>query len=194
MRAHLSDESSQVIRQLLVQWHEGNSQAVRAVVPLVYDELRRVAHNHLRKERNGHTLESTALVHEVYLRLEKQGTAKIENRSHLLAICAQLMRQILVDYARIRHAAKREGGERVTLDGLAFKKPTVDVLALDDALRELTKLDPQQSQIVELKFFGGLSTEEIGDALNLSPMTIKRRWASAKLWLQRELNRTEAVP
>lgn len=174
---------------MLADWRGGDEQAAHAIVPLVYDELRRVAHRHLQKERREHTLESTALVHEAYLRLEKQGAAEIENRAHLLAICAQLMRQILVDYARTRRATKREGGERVTLEGLPLKTRTVDLVALDDALCELAKLDPQQCQIVQLKFFGGLSIEEICDLLSLSPMTVKRRWASAKLWLQRELSR-----
>jgi RNA polymerase sigma factor (TIGR02999 family) len=187
-----SDDKSQMIQELLADWHGGDVQAVQAILPLVYDELRRVAHRHLQRERREHTLQSTALVHEVYLRLEKQGSAKIENRAHLLAICAQLMRQILVDYARARKATKREGGERVTLDGLPLKGRAVDLLALDDALRELAKLDPQQSQIVQLKFFGGLSIEEICELLSLSPMTVKRRWASAKLWLQQQLSKAES--
>jgi RNA polymerase sigma factor (TIGR02999 family) len=187
----LPEDSSQVIRQLLADWHAGDSEAVRAVVPLVYEELRRVAKSYLRKERSEHTLQSTALVHEAYLRLEKQGATKIENRGHLLAICAQLMRQILVDYARQHRAAKRDGGERVTLDGLPFKSRTVDVLALDDALQELARLDPQQSRIVELRFFAGLSIEEVSSALSLSPMTVKRRWASARLWLLQRLSAAE---
>jgi RNA polymerase sigma factor (TIGR02999 family) len=181
-----------MIQQLLADWQGGNEQAVQAIIPLVYDELRRVARRHLQKERREHTLQSTALVHEVYLRLEKQGAAKIENRAHLLAICAQLMRQILVDYARARRATKREGGERITLDGVPLKSRPVDLIALDDALCELAKLDPQQSQIVQLKFFGGLSIDEICDLLGISPMTVKRRWASAKLWLQRELSNAES--
>jgi RNA polymerase sigma factor (TIGR02999 family) len=189
--SRLSEDSSQVIQRLLSEWHGGDDEAVRALVPLVYDELRRVAHRYLRNERREHTLQSTALVHEAYLRLEKQG-AKIENRSHLLAICAGLMRQILVDHARTRGANKRDGGERVTLDGLPLKTRSVDLVALDDVLKELAKLDPQQSHIVELKFFGGLSIEEISELLGISPMTIKRRWSSAKLWLQRELSKTEA--
>ena len=185
------EDSSEVIQRVLANGQLGDSEAVRAVVPLVYDELRRVAHYHLRRERHEHTLESRALVHEAYMRLQNQGAGKIENRSHLLAICAQMMRQILVDYARSRRAIKREGGERVTLDGVALKSPGVDVIALDDALLELAKLDPQQSRIVELRFFAGLSIEETSDTLGLSPMTVKRRWASAKVWLHRELNRAE---
>lgn len=185
----MPEDSSQFVRQLLANWQSGNDDAVRELLPLVYDELRRVAHYHLRKERADHTLQSTALVHEAYLRLEKQGGAKIQNRAHFLAICAQLMRQILVDYARSRRAAKRDAGERVTLDGLPFKSTPVDMVALDDALTELAKLDPQRSRVVELRFFGGLSIEETSVALNLSPMTVKRQWATARLWLHRELSR-----
>ena len=175
------------VSDLLANWHAGDDAALRAAIPLVYDELRRVAHHYLRKERPDHTLQSTALVHEAYLRLEKQGAAPFENRSHLLAICAQLMRQILVEYARSRRAAKRDGGDRVTLDGLAFKSRSVDVVALDDALNELAKLDPQQSRIVDLRFFGGLSIEETARALNVSPMTVKRHWHTARLWLHHRM-------
>jgi RNA polymerase sigma factor (TIGR02999 family) len=191
-KVRTSDEKSQIIQRLLAEWQGGDEQALQAIVPLVYEELHRVAHRHLQKERREHTLQSTALVHEVYLRLEKQGTAKIENRAHLLAISAQLMRQILVDYARSRRATKREGGERVTLEGLPLKSRAVDLIALDDALYELAKLDPQQCQIVQLKFFGGLSIEEICELLGLSPMTVKRRWASAKVWLQNQLSKAES--
>lgn len=189
----LSQDSSQIVRQLLADWHAGDDEAVRALVPFVYEELRRIAHHYLRKERAEHTLQSTALVHEAYLRLEQQGAAKIENRAHLLAICAQLMRQILVDYARTRRAVKRDGGERVTLDGLPFKSQSVDIVALDEALTELTRLDPQRSRIVELRFFGGLSIEETSAVLNLSPMTVKRHWATARRWLHRELSRAGEV-
>jgi RNA polymerase sigma factor (TIGR02999 family) len=186
--AQLSQASSKIVTQLLEDWRAGDDEALRAVIPLVYDELRRVAHHYLRNERPDHTLQSAALVHEAYLRLEKQRAAKFENRAHLLAISAQLMRQILVDYARTRRAAKRDGGDRVTLDGVAFKSRHVDMIALDDALIELAGLDPQQSRIVELRFFGGLSIQETSDVLNLSPMTVKRHWASARLWLHREIS------
>jgi RNA polymerase sigma factor (TIGR02999 family) len=181
---------SKIVSQLLADWHAGDDEALRAVVPLVYDELRRVAHHYLRKERPGHTLQSTALVNEAYLRLEKQGASPIQNRAHFLAICAQLMRQILVEYARSRKTAKRDGGDRVTLDGLAFKSRSVDMVALDDALNELAKLDRQQSRIVELRFFGGLSIEETSDALKLSPTTVKRHWATARLWLHHQMSKT----
>jgi len=177
------------VSKLLANWHAGDDEALRTVFPLVYDELRRVAHNYLRKERPDHTLQSTALVHEAYLRLEKQGTSKFESREHFLAICAQLMRQILVEHARSRKAAKRDGGCRLSLDeGLAGKTRSVDMVALDDALHELARLDQQQSLIVELRFFGGLSIEETSHVLNLSPTTVKRHWATARLWLHHELN------
>ena len=183
----LSQVQSKIVTQLLDDWHAGDDEALRALVPLVYDELRRVAHRYLRKERADHTLQSTALVHEAYLRLEKQGAAKFENRAHFLAICAQLMRQILVEYARSRDAAKRDGGDRVTLDGLAFKSRSVDMIALDDALNELANLNPQQSRIVELRFFGGLSIEETSRAMNLAPTTVKKYWAMARLWLHHQM-------
>jgi RNA polymerase sigma factor (TIGR02999 family) len=176
------------VSELLANWPAGDNDALRAAVPLVYDELRRVAHHYLRNERPGHTLQSTALVHEAYLRLEKQGASLIQNREHLLAICAQLMRQILVDYARSRHAARRDGGFRLTLDdALAFKTRSVDMVALDDALNELAKLNQQQSRIVELRFFGGLSIEETSRVLNLSPTTVKKYWVMARLWLHHQM-------
>lgn len=159
----------------------------------MYEELRQVAHRYLRQERPDHTLQSTALVHETYMRLEKQGAAQFQNREHFIAICAQLMRQILVEYARSRNAAKRDGGCRLTVDdNLAFKTRSLDMVALDDALNELAKLDQQQSRIVELRFFGGLSIEETSRALNLSPTTVKRHWATARLWLHHQLKATEA--
>jgi RNA polymerase sigma factor (TIGR02999 family) len=182
----LSQVQSKIVTQLLQDWHGGDDEALRAVVPLVYEELRRVAHHYLRKERADHTLQSTALVHEAYVRLEKQGSAKFENR-------AQLMRQILVEYARSRSRVKRDGGDRVTLDGLAFNSRSVDMVALDDALKELAKLDQQQSRIVELRFFGGLSVEETSDVLKLSPRTVKRHWASARAWLRRQISATSGA-
>ena len=187
--ARLSELPSKNVSTLLANWCAGDGEALRAAVPLVYDELRRVAHHYLRNERPDHTLQSTALVHEAYLRLEKQGAAPFQNRAHFLAICAQLMRQILVEYARNRNAAKRDGGYRLTLDdNLALKMPSVDMVALDDALNELAKLDQQQCRIVEMRFFGGLSIEETADALNLSPTTVKRHWATARLWLHHQMS------
>jgi len=181
-----------VVTQLLANWHAGDDEALRSLLPLVYEELRRVAHRHLQKERPGHTLQSTALVHEAYLRLEKQGTARFQNRQHFLAICAQLMRQILVEYARARHAAKRHGGVRLSLtDALGAKTRDLDLVALDDALNELAKLSPQQSRIVVLRFFAGLSIEETAQALGISPATVKRHWETARLWLYREMSQSE---
>lgn len=182
----------EAVSKLLENWHAGDDQALHEVLALVYDELRRAAHRYLRNERPDHTLQSTALVHEAYLRLEKQKhAAQFQNREHFLAICAQLMRQILVEYARTRNAAKRDGGCRLTLDdNLAFKTRSVDMVALDDALNELAKLDQQQCSIVELRFFGGLSIEETAQAMNLSPTTVKRHWATAKIWLHHQISRT----
>ena len=180
------------ISQLLARWREGDHEALRALVPLLYDDLRRIAHQNLRRARHDHTLQTTALVHEAYLRLDRQRAPQFQNREHFVAICALLMRQILIGYERTRHAAKRgAGGITITLDDatLAAKTPSMDLLALDDALNELARLDPQQSQIVELRFFGGLSIEETAELLELSPATIKRHWATARVWLHREMSR-----
>lgn len=177
------------LNELLATWQADDNEALHAVFPRVYNELRRVAHRYLKKERPDHTLQSAALVHEAYLRLEKQHTGPFENREHFIAICAQLMRQILVEHARGRRAAKRDGGYRLSLnDDLAGSSPTIDMIALDDALNELAKLDRQQSRIVEMRFFGGLSIDETACALNLSPTTVKRHWATARLWLHRQMS------
>jgi len=183
--------SASSVTDLLAKWRAGDEQALEALVPLVYNELRRVAHRHLRHERPDHTLQSTALVHETYLRLLKQGVREFENRAHFLAISAQLMRQILVEYARQRKASKRDGGHTVTLDDnlSLLKTRNVDLVALDDALNGLAELDARQSRIVELRFFGGLSVEEISTVLKISPATVKRDWATAKVWLHHEISR-----
>jgi len=182
---------SNSVSELLAQWRAGDDKAFQALVPLVYDELRKTARRYLRKERPGHTLQSTALVHEAYLRLEKQRAMSFKNRAHFLAICAELMRQILVEYARSRAAAKRDGGIRLTLDEtIAFKRRDLDLVALDDALNELGKLSPEQSRIVVLRFFAGLSIEETSQAMGLSVATVKRRWETARLWLHREMSKT----
>jgi RNA polymerase sigma factor (TIGR02999 family) len=189
----LESLSPQSISQLLAQWNSGDDEALRSVLPVVYDELRRIAHHYLQRERPGHTLQSTALVHEAYLRLEKQGSANLQNREHFLAICAQLMRQILVDYARRRNAAKRDGGFLLSLDeSVDFKTKDLNLVALDDALKELARLSPQQSRIVELRFFGGFSIEETARAMNLSPTTVKKHWSMARLWLHHEMNKAGA--
>ena len=180
------------ISQLLAKWHDGDQEALRALVPLLYDDLRQVAHQYLRKARPGHTLQTTALVHETYLRLEQQHAPQFQNRQHFVAICALLMRQILMRYERTRRAAKRGGdATAIALDEAIApaKGRAVDLIALDDALNGLAQLDPQQSRIVELRFFGGLSIEETAELLELSPATIKRHWATARVWLHREMSR-----
>lgn len=179
------------ISQLLTQWRKGDPDALRASVPMLYDDLRRIAHQNLRQARPGHILQTTALVHEAYLHLEKQHAPQFQNRSHFVAVCALLMRQILAGYERTHRAAKRGGGHMaITLDdaGVASKARDVDRIALDDALKGLALLDPQQSQIVELRFSGGLSIEETAEVIDLSPATIKRHWATARVWLHREMS------
>ena len=179
------------ISELLARWHTGDKEALRVLFPLIYGELRRQAQHYLHNERSDHTLQPTALVHEAYLRLENQRPAHFQNRTHFVAVCALLMRQILVEYGRARRAAKRgAGAEKVTLDdalGL-MKGRAVDLIALDDALSGLARLDPQQSKIVELRFFGGLSIEEAAAELGISPATVKRLWSTARLWLYREMS------
>jgi RNA polymerase sigma factor (TIGR02999 family) len=181
------------VSRLLAQWHAGDNEALHSVLPLVYDELRRLARHYMSQERPDHTLQSTALVHEAYLRLEKQGAAQFQSRAHFIATCAHLMRQILVDHARSHRAAKRDAGYRLTLDqSVEFKRRSLDLIALDDALAELAKLDPQQSRIVELRFFGGLSIDETSGVLGLSPATVKRHWATARVWLYNEMSKAGA--
>ena len=179
------------ISELLAKWGAGDQDALRTLVPLLYDDLHRVAHQYLRKARPGHTLQTTALVHEAYLRLEQNHQAQFQNRSHFVAICALLMRQILIGHDRTRRAAKRGGGvENLSLDDAhaLMKGRPVDLIALDDALNELARLDPQQSRIVELRFFGGLSIEETAEVLGISPATVKRHWSTARLWLHHEMS------
>ena len=182
---------SKPVTELLVRWRKGDDSALDALLPLVYDELRRLARHHLASERSDHTLQSTALVHEAYLRLVDQSPLRIENRAQFFGIAARLMRQILVDHARARQASKRDGGCRVTLDESASRPPKqdLDLVALDDALNELTRLDAQQARIVELRFFAGLSIEDTSQVLDISPATVKRSWTTARLWLRRELSR-----
>lgn len=162
-------------------------------MPLVYDELRRLARHYLQRERADHTLQSTALVHEAYARLIGQNSPDWQNRAHFFGVAAQLMRQILVDYARSHRAAKRGGSVcKLPLDDADShaSKADIDVIALDDALQSLAKLDPQQSRVVELRFFAGLSIEDTSEVLGLSPSTVKRDWNTARVWLYRELDRT----
>jgi len=165
---------------------------LRRLIPLVYGELRRIARRHFRNERPDHTLQTTALVHEAYLCLIKQQPMEFQNREHFFAVSANLMRQILVQYARRRNAAKRNARNQVPLDSAMtlFPKQTVDLVVLDDALNALAKLDPQQSRIVELRFFAGLSIEETSRVLEVSPATVKRDWTTARIWLSREMRAT----
>lgn len=190
----MAGTASQPVSQLLAKWRAGDEESLRRLIPAVYNELHRLAHYHLRKERPGHTLQTTALVHEAYLCLMTQPPPlQFENRAHFFAICAHLMRQILVQYARRRNATKRGGGYKLTLDVAAAlpQDRSLDLIALDDALNELAALDPQQSRIVELRFFAGLSIEETAHVLNISPATVKRHWITARIWLHNEISRAE---
>jgi RNA polymerase sigma factor (TIGR02999 family) len=191
----LSSVPSKPISELLVRWRDGDQGALQALLPLVYDELKRLARNYLRNERPGHTLQSTALVHEAYLRLV-QSPLQLQNRTHFFAVAARLMREILVDHARSRRAAKRDYRCKITLDRAVAlpQKRDVDLLALDDALDELSRLDPRQGRIVELRFFGGLSIDETSEILGISPATVKREWTTARAWLHREMSGGAAPP
>jgi RNA polymerase sigma factor (TIGR02999 family) len=184
--------TSYPVTELLTRWSGGDTSARDALVPLVYNELRRIARRCLSGQHSGHTLQPTALVHEAYLRLVRYDSIDWRNRAHFFALAAQIMRQILVDHARKQTATKR-GGNAVTVvvdeASVAAKQTSLDLLALDDALKQLASLDPRQSQIVELRFFGGLSIEETAQAVNISPATTKREWATARLWLLNEMNR-----
>jgi RNA polymerase sigma factor (TIGR02999 family) len=184
---------SQPVSELLAHWRAGDEESLGRLVPVVYNELRRLAHCYLRRERADHTLQSTALVHEAYLCLMKQEPTNIENRAHFFAVCANIMRQILIQYARRRNAAKRGAGQTLTLHDATGVIPTrsVDVIELDEALKRLSKLDPQQSRIVELRFFGGLSIEETSLVLGISPATVKRHWTTARAWLYDEIRGSE---
>jgi len=186
----VQQDSSNAVTALLVRWREGDPQALEALMPLVYDELRRLAHYYLQRERPEHTLQSTALVHEAYLRLAGQNPPQWQNRAHFFGIAAHLMRQILVEYSRGHNAAKRGGSAcKLTLDE-AMALPTkvdVDVVALDRALTELSELDAQQGRIVELRFFGGLTIEDTSEVLGISPATVKRDWTTARAWLHRAI-------
>lgn len=186
----LRSDPATPVTMLLLRWREGDRQALEQLMPLVYAELRRMAGHHLRRERGDHTLQSTALVHEAYLRLAGQDPPQWQNRAHFFAIAARLMRQILVDHARTRDAAKRGSGACTLLldESVALpQKVNLDVLDLDRALTELSELDGQQSKIVELRFFGGLTIEDTSEVLGVSPATVKRDWLVARAWLLRAM-------
>jgi RNA polymerase sigma factor (TIGR02999 family) len=179
------------VSELLVAWSDGDMTAREALVPLVHRELRRRAAAYLRRERRDHTLQPTALVNEAYVRLLGQHRVSWRNRAQFFAVAAQIMRRVLVDYARERQAAKRPGGIRVTLDEAARIEPPVEceLLMLNDALEALAHLDERQAQIVELKYFGGLSEEDVAAVLSLSRATITREWQSARAWLYRRMTK-----
>ena len=181
--------SGEPVSQLLDEWQAGDAEALRALVPLVYADLRRLAHRYLQQQRPDHTLQSTALVHEAYLRLAKHEKMRFENRAHFFAVSARMMRQILVDYARNQHRAKRDAGIKLALDEAIAPSPLrhVSLVVLDDALQELSRLNPRQGQIVELRFFGGLSIEETALVLGISPATVKREWTTSRLWLRKQI-------
>lgn len=178
------------ITQLLAEWSEGNQAALDQLYPLVYNELRRLAHGYLRRERKGHTLQTTALINEAYLRLVDQKHVHWANRSHFFGISAQIMRRILIDHARRYGYAKRGGGaERISLDEAAVvtKERARELLMLDEALKSLAKIDPRRSHVVELRYFGGLNNEEIAGVLKISENTVTRDWNMARAWLYQEM-------
>jgi RNA polymerase sigma factor (TIGR02999 family) len=187
----MAQPSTQEITSLLMAWGQGDQTALDRLMPLVYDELRKLAKRHMNRQRPGHTLQTTALVNEAYLRLIDSSQVQWQNRAHFFAVSAQLMRRILVDFARSQKSLKR-GAEarRITLDDSleVSSERGADLVALDDALNTLASLNPRQSQIVELRYFGGLSEEEIAEALKISTRTVRRDWNLARAWLYRELS------
>jgi RNA polymerase sigma factor (TIGR02999 family) len=175
---------------LLTEWRRGDKAALETLTPLVYDELRRMAHHYMQSEREGHTLQTTALVNEAYLRLADQQKIEWQNRAHFFAVTAHVMRHILIDHARRRHYAKRGGeAQQVPMEeaSVMSQPRAAELVALDEALDELAKLDPRKSRVVELRYFGGLSLEETAEVLEVSPITVRRDWRAAKAWLYRRM-------
>jgi len=186
----MAEAQTHEVTQLLIDWSNGDRAALDRLLPVVDQELRRLAHHYMRRERPGHTLQTTALVNEAFVRLVNRKSIQWQNRAHFFGIAAQLMRNILVDHARSHACAKRGGGaEDLELDEalVVSQQKASEVIALDEALKELALIDAQQSRIVELRFFGGLTVEEAAEVMRVSPATIKREWSSAKAWLYREL-------
>jgi RNA polymerase sigma-70 factor (ECF subfamily) len=182
----MTDESPRDISGLIAAWGDGDEQALRSLMPVIYPELRRIARQHLARRAAGHSLESAALANEAYLKLVRAGGIRCENRLHFLALCSQIIRRILVDHARKRGYAKRGGNsERVSLDEvlLGTQARGIDIQALDDTLESLAKIDGRKARVVELRYFGGLSLEETADFLGISSETVKRDWKIAKAWL-----------
>ncbi len=184
MMATLSADN---LTELLIEWREGDKTALDKLTPLVYDELRRIAHRYVRRERDGHTLQTTALVNEAYLRLAGTKSIEWQNRSHFFAVTAQVMRNVLIDHARRRLYAKRGGhAQRVPFDDVSLEmseQRADELVGLDEALSDLAKLDPRKARVVELRYFGGLSLEETAQVLEISLMTVRRDWRAAKAWL-----------
>jgi RNA polymerase sigma factor (TIGR02999 family) len=186
----MAEAQTHEVTQLLIDWSNGDRAALDRLLPVVDQELRRLAHHYMRRERPGHTLQTTALVNEAFVRLVNRKSIQWQNRAHFFGIAAQLMRNILVDHARSHACAKRGGGaEDLELDEalVVSQQKASEVIALDEALKELALIDAQQSRIVELRFFGGLTVEEAAEVMRVSPATIKREWSSAKAWLYRKL-------
>lgn len=192
MNSHTPKE----VTQLLVSWNGGNQEALEQLIPLVYEELRRLARRHMARERAGHTLQTTDLVNEAYLRLVDAQSVRWQNRAHFFAVSAQLMRRILVDFARARRNLKRGGGaEQISLEEALIVTPErgANLIALDQALERLAALNARQGQVVELRYFGGLSEEEIAEVLKVSPRTVRSDWSLARAWLYRELSQGEGA-
>jgi RNA polymerase sigma factor (TIGR02999 family) len=188
----MTEAQTHGLTQLLIDWSNGDQSAFDKLMPLIDEELRRLAHRYMSRERAGHTLQTTALVNEAFVRLVNRKNVNWQNRAHFFGLAAQLMRTILVDHARSHACAKRGGGAfKLELDDalVVSQKKAAEVIALNDALNELVRLDPQQSRIVELRFFGGLTVEETAEVLHLSLATIKREWSTAKAWLYHELSK-----
>ncbi len=184
------------VTQLLLDWRNGNKTALDAMTPVLYEELRRLARYFLSDERQGHTLQPTALVHEAYLRLVDQRAVDWKNRAQFLGLAASMMRRILINYAEARNAAKRLGNAQLVPleDALGVStSPGLDVLELNRSLEELARIDPQQGKVVELRYFGGLSVEETAEVMGISPSTVKREWGTAKLWLMHQMEGGEAM-
>jgi len=184
------------ITQLLAEWSDGNQAALDELYPLVYDELHRLARRYMNRERKGHTLQTTALINEAYVRLVDQKNVHWANRSHFFAISAQIMRRILIDHARSRAYAKRGGGaQQVSLEEAATvaREQSGELLRLDEALKSLAEMDPRREQVVELRYFGGLNNEEIAGVLKVSENTVTRDWNMARAWLYQQLNRSAAT-
>ena len=190
LKTGMSDDSTHEVTELLQKWSDGDSAALEELTPVIYSELHRIASRYMSRERENHTLQTTALVNEAYMRLINWKTAKWENRAHFFGVSAQLMRRILVDFARKRPKINEKAAQPVSLEE-AFTVTTekdADLVALDEALNELAKFDGRKAKIVELKFFGGLSVEETAEVLKIAPITVMREWQKAKAWLYRELS------